>query len=149
MNDLQRINFVYQPVKDDLTDKKLAEYINNCQSHSKASLFFVKEPQEGVYTYGRRRLFIKVSENDQVIVRVGGGYETIDRFIENHCPFEVRKRQKTHFNNFLSMKAMQLDSKQGGGGTGDNLLTSTIGTHRSNNQGLNSSSKKNALRSSL
>ncbi len=65
----------------------------------------MREHQEGVYTYGRRRLFIKVSENDQVIVRVGGGYETIERFIENHCPFEVRKRQKTHFNNFLTMKA--------------------------------------------
>ena len=29
-----------------------------------------------------------------MIVRVGGGYETIDRFIESHCPYEVRKRQR-------------------------------------------------------
>jgi esterase/lipase len=90
MNDLQRINFIYQPVKDDFTDKKVAEFINNNHSHGKASLFFVRE-QEGIYTYGKKRLFIKV-ENDQVIVRVGGGYEKIDQFIESHCPFEVRKK---------------------------------------------------------
>ncbi len=103
MNDLQRMNFIYQPVKDDPTDKKLAEYINNNQVHSKASLFFVRE-QEGVYTYGKKRIFIK-SENDQMIVRVGGGYETIDRFIENHCPYEVRKRQKAQFNTMLNSRA--------------------------------------------
>jgi esterase/lipase len=43
MNDLQRMNFIYQPVKDDPVDKKLAEYINNNQVHSKSSLFFVRE----------------------------------------------------------------------------------------------------------
>ncbi len=29
LNDLQRINFVYQPVKDDAIDKRLGDYINN------------------------------------------------------------------------------------------------------------------------
>jgi hypothetical protein len=50
------------PVKDDLVDKKLAEYINNNSTHSKASLFFVRE-SEGIYTYGKKRIFIK-AEND-------------------------------------------------------------------------------------
>ena len=80
------------PVKDDLVDKKLAEYINNNSTHSKASLFFVRE-SEGIYTYGKKRIFIK-AENDQMIVRVGGGFETMERFIDNHCPYEVRKRQR-------------------------------------------------------
>lgn len=91
MNDLQRINFVYQPAKDDFTDKRLADYINNNQTHSKASLFFVRENSEGRYTYGRKKIFIKI-ENDQVIIRVGGGYKTIDQFLEEHCPYVVRKR---------------------------------------------------------
>ena len=43
LNDLQRINFVYQAVKDDPIDKKLAEFINNNQVHKKASLLFVRE----------------------------------------------------------------------------------------------------------
>ncbi len=43
MNDLQRMNFMYVAVRDDPVDKKLAEYINNNQLHSKASLFFVRE----------------------------------------------------------------------------------------------------------
>ncbi len=43
LNDLQRINFVYVPVKDDPVDKKLADYINNNTNHKKASLLFVRE----------------------------------------------------------------------------------------------------------
>jgi len=122
---------VYQPAKDDFTDRKLAEFINGTTQHSKASLFFVREQQEGVYTYGRRRLFLKVSENDQVIVRVGGGYETIERFIESHCPFEVRKRQKAHFNNYLAMKQAKATAV-----TNENAAAMT---HRS---ALQSSTKK-------
>ncbi len=61
LNDLQKINFVYQPVKDDPIDKKLAEYINNNQVHRKASMLFVRE-QEGVYSYGKRRVFIKIEK---------------------------------------------------------------------------------------
>lgn len=92
LNDLQRINFCYQAVKDDLTDKKLAEYINTTTHHKKASMLFVRE-QEGIYSYGKRRVFIKI-EKEQIIIRVGGGFLTIDEFIESYSPYEVRKRQK-------------------------------------------------------
>lgn len=61
LNDLQKINFVYQGVKDDPIDKKLAEYINHNQTHKKASMLFVRE-QEGVYSYGKRRVFIKIEK---------------------------------------------------------------------------------------
>jgi len=72
LSDLQRINLVYQPAKDDPVDKKLADYINGNQTHKKASMLFVRE-QEGIYSYGKRRIFIKI-EKDAVIVRVGGGF---------------------------------------------------------------------------
>ena len=55
-------------------------------------MLFVRE-QEGVYSYGKRRVFIKI-EKDQIIVRVGGGYMGIEEFIDNYSPYEVRKRQK-------------------------------------------------------
>lgn len=62
LNDLQRINFVYAAFKDDPIDKKLADHINHSSQHKKASMLFVRE-QEGVYSYGKRKIFIKV-END-------------------------------------------------------------------------------------
>jgi hypothetical protein len=58
--------------------------------HKKASMLFVRE-QEGVYSYGKRRIFIKV-EKYSLIVRVGGVFLTIDEFIDNYSPYEVRKR---------------------------------------------------------
>ena len=90
LTDLQRMNFVYAPEKNDHIDRKLADYINNNQHHKKASMLFVRE-SEGVYSYGKRRVFIKI-EKDSIIIRVGGGFLTIDEFIENYSPYEVRKR---------------------------------------------------------
>ena len=84
------MNFVYVPVKEDFIDKKLAEFINHNQVHKKASLLFVREA-EGIYTYGKKKVFIKI-EKESIIIRVGGGYLTIDEFIENYSPYEIRKR---------------------------------------------------------
>jgi hypothetical protein len=36
---------------------------------------------EGIYKYGKKRVFMKI-EKDQIIIRVGGGYLTIEEFIE-------------------------------------------------------------------
>jgi len=55
-------------------------------------MLFVRE-SEGVYSYGKRRVFIKI-EKDQVIIRVGGGYLTMEDFIDNYSPFEQRKRNR-------------------------------------------------------
>ena len=37
---------------------------------------------EGIYKFGRKRVFIKVENNDQLFVRVGGGYQHIDDFLK-------------------------------------------------------------------
>jgi Growth-Arrest-Specific Protein 2 Domain len=39
---------------------------------------------EGIYKYGKKRVFMKI-EKDQIIIRVGGGYLTIEEFIEQYC----------------------------------------------------------------
>ena len=36
---------------------------------------------EGVYKYGKKKVFMKI-ENDIIVIRVGGGYLTFDEFIE-------------------------------------------------------------------
>jgi hypothetical protein len=100
LNDLQRINFIYAGIKNDPIDIKLADYINNNKDHKKASLLFVRE-QEGIYSYGKKRVFIKI-EKDSIIVRVGGGYLTIDEFIETYSPYEIRKRQRSNYGSMLS-----------------------------------------------
>jgi hypothetical protein len=71
--------FVYHPAKDDPIDKKLAEYINNAPVCVRSALQFSRE-SEGVYKYGKKRVFMKI-ETDSIIIRVGGGYLTIEEFI--------------------------------------------------------------------
>jgi hypothetical protein len=71
---------VYIPVKDDLTDKQLAEYINNYPERSKLKIMFSRE-SEGVYEFGTRRVYVRV-DKDRINVRVGGGYLSIDEFID-------------------------------------------------------------------
>jgi len=83
--------FVYHPVKDDPVDKRLAEYINNAPFKLRDQMRFEREA-EGVYKYGKKRVFMKI-EKDQIIIRVGGGYLTIEEFIEQYCDCETSKKK--------------------------------------------------------
>ena len=47
---------------------------------------------EGIYKYGKKRVFMKI-EKDQIIIRVGGGYLTIEEFIEQYCDTDASKKK--------------------------------------------------------
>lgn len=78
--DLKQRIAVYIPVKEDFTDKKLAEFINNYPERSKLKIMFMRE-SEGVYQFGTKRVAVKV-ENHSIKIRVGGGYLSIDEFLD-------------------------------------------------------------------
>ena len=59
----------YQPDVDDTIDLALAEFIN---SREQIPVQFTRE-SEGVYSFGSRRVFMKM-EQGRLIVNVGGGY---------------------------------------------------------------------------
>jgi len=46
---------------------------------------------EGVYTFGKRKVYVKIDKNKQVLVRVGGGYMDMADFIEQYTHEEVEK----------------------------------------------------------
>ena len=71
---------VYIPVKDDNIDRRLAEYINNYPDRQKLKIMFLRE-SEGVYEFGSRRIFVRVDQ-DRINIRVGGGYLSIDEFLD-------------------------------------------------------------------
>lgn len=83
--------FVYHPVKDDPVDKRLAEYINSAPVKLRDYMKFERE-SEGIYKYGKKRVFMKI-EKDQIIIRVGGGYLTIEEFIEQYCDTDASKNR--------------------------------------------------------
>ena len=83
---------VYIPIKDDPVDKKLAEFINNYPERSKLKIMFMRE-SEGVYQFGSKRVYVRV-DKDKINIRVGGGYLSIDEFLDQYTPQELDKMER-------------------------------------------------------
>jgi hypothetical protein len=90
--DLKQRIAVYIPVKEDPVDRKLAEFINNYPERSKLKIMFMRE-SEGVYQFGTKRVAVKV-EKDNIKIRVGGGYLSLDEFLDQYTPAELEKLER-------------------------------------------------------
>ena len=90
--DLKQRIAVYIPIKNDGVDKKLAEFINNYPERSKLKIMFMRE-SEGVYHFGSKRVQVKV-EREGIKIRVGGGYLSIDEFLDQYTPVELEKLER-------------------------------------------------------
>jgi hypothetical protein len=71
---------IYKAVKDDPIDVRLAEYINNYPGNLNLRSMFSRS-RPGIYLFGSKSIVMTV-ENDFINVRVGGGYLSIDEFID-------------------------------------------------------------------
>ena len=97
---------MYIPVKADSTDKRLAEFINNYPERSKLKIMFMRE-SEGVYQFGTKRVSVKV-EKDNIKIRVGGGFLSIDEFLDQYTPVELEKlERKDPLRRFSEKVAIQ------------------------------------------
>ena len=90
--DLKSRIAVYIPVKNDSVDKKLAEYINNYPERNKLKIMFMRE-QEGVYQFGTKKVYVRV-DKDKINIRVGGGFLSIDEFLDQYTPAELEKLER-------------------------------------------------------
>lgn len=90
--DLKSRIAVYIPVKHDLIDKKLAEYINNYPERSKLKIMFMRE-SEGIYQFGTKKVYVRVDQ-DKINIRVGGGFLSIDEFLDQYTPAELEKLER-------------------------------------------------------
>ena len=80
LNDVANKMQFYIPVKTDVTDITLGDYINNYPDKKKLKILFMRE-SEGVYQFGTRRVMVKV-ERGKIMIKVGGGYLSIDEFLD-------------------------------------------------------------------
>lgn len=92
ITDLKSRIAVYVPVKNDLIDGRIAEYINHYPDRTKLRVMFLRE-SEGVYQFGSKRIAIKV-DKDKINIRVGGGYLSIEEFLDQYTPIEVEKLER-------------------------------------------------------
>ena len=90
--DLKSKIAVYIPYKGDTIDYSLAEFINNYPDRNKLKVLFIRE-SEGVYEFGERKVGIRVDKN-KINVRVGGGYLSIDEFLDQYTPIELARQER-------------------------------------------------------
>ena len=90
--DLKSRIAVYIPVKGDSIDKRLAEYINNFPDRQKLKIMFMRE-SDGVYQFGTKRVTVRVDQN-RINIKVGGGYLSIDEFLDQYTPLELEKYER-------------------------------------------------------
>ena len=104
--DLKSRIAVYIPVKNDQIDKRLAEYINNFPDRQKLKIMFMRE-SEGVYQFGTKRVAVRV-DKDRINIRVGGGFLSIDEFLDQYTPAELEKlERKNPMKKFTEKVAVQ------------------------------------------
>ena len=63
---------------------------------------FMRET-EGVYQFGTKRVMVKV-EKDAIKIRVGGGFLSIDEFLDQYTPVELEKLERKYPLKRLSEK---------------------------------------------
>ena len=80
----------YHPKPDDPVDMALSEYLNS--QEDQIQIPFTRE-NEGVYLFGTKRVFLKL-ENNNIKVRVGGGYTNIEEFIEIYTSSELERQEE-------------------------------------------------------
>jgi flagellar biosynthesis chaperone FliJ len=90
--DLKSRIAVYIPVKNDKIDKKIAEYINNYPERQKLKIMFMRE-SEGVYQFGSKRVMVRIDQ-DKINIRVGGGFLSIDEFLDQYTPEELNRLER-------------------------------------------------------
>ena len=89
-NELHKINFKYMPHKSDEIDSKLAEFINKSTPYKRMQCLFVRE-SEGHYSFFKNKVLMNL-KGDNLVIRVGGGFMSINEFIEQHNPIAKNMR---------------------------------------------------------
>merc|ERR1712096_151983 len=94
IRDLKARTQLYIPDKNDVIDRKLAEFINDKPERYKFRDMFVRETP-GIYMFGSKKIAIRY-ENDKIICRVGGGFLQIEEFLTVYAPIEMDKELKSN-----------------------------------------------------
>lgn len=54
---------------------------------------FMRE-SEGVYEFGSKRVNVRIEKGGKIKIRVGGGYLSIDEFLDQFTPDELEKLKR-------------------------------------------------------
>ena len=98
---------LYSAMKGDMVDEFLAKYINLMQCAVP-----IKRLGNGYYLFGTRKIFAKIM-NGKLVIRVGGGYMTIEEFIATYADQEVNRCKLLEAQQALNQEAMRASGGPG------------------------------------
>lgn len=100
----------YVPAKDDPVDIALAEYLNALESP--VLIKFIRQ-DGGNYLFGSKKIYIKF-ENNRIVVKVGGGFTSIDEFLSVYTPIEIEKAESSPKTSAAMGNSSQIVRKESG-----------------------------------
>lgn len=109
--DLKARVAVYVPIKNDPVDCKVADFINNYPDRNKLKIMFMRD-SAGVYQFGQRKVKLEVTKG-KIQIRVGGGFLSIDEFIDQHTPIELERLERRDPLKKFSEKVTLMKTVQG------------------------------------
>jgi hypothetical protein len=95
------------PNANDRTDQLLGQELCSYAERAPLSILFLRE-SEGVYKFGQKRVYIKIGKQNQILVKVGGGFLRMDEFVKMYTDEEVSKVSRNNVvNRFISKLEIQ------------------------------------------
>ena len=92
--------FIYKPLHNDPVDQNLANYINKAPLRLRSKMHFEREAP-GIYRFARKKVFMKI-EGETIVIRVGGGFLTIQEFVALNCGAkESSEQDKKRITNLV------------------------------------------------
>lgn len=77
----------YRPIKGDLIDELIAKHFNSLRKPMP-----IKRLGDGNYIFGTRKIYVKLISG-RLVVRVGGGFMSIEEFLNQYAEMEMSKVQ--------------------------------------------------------
>lgn len=90
---------------------RLMERGCNCNSGKCSKLLKVKKVGEGRYNIAGRNVFIRLLKGRHMMVRVGGGWDTLEHFLSRHEPCQVRLVTQGRKGNVLPVTLPPTDTE--------------------------------------
>lgn len=106
----------YRPIKGDLIDELIAKHFNALRQPMP-----IKRLGDGNYIFGTRKIYVKLISG-RLVVRVGGGFMSIEEFLSQYADMEMNKVRQMiengtfNFDDFVEQIAEESSPNKGAPG---------------------------------
>ncbi len=104
----------YVAKKKDPVDQMIADYVNDTGLQVP-----IRRIGNGYYYFGSKKIFAKII-NGKLVIRVGGGYMSIDEFVDHYAQQELHRQEQLAFAKDIA------DTTKGAG----DRRTTVVGVHK-------------------